>query len=128
MYVFPLSPPSTPSSSFKEVEVSQIDRVVHTHPRMLCHITSSHFILQEDTNVAHSYSESCQSEMNKNVDLDAVQSLLAMSQWSPPCPERNTPSPDSGLSSISRNSSTASLSSTTSVESDGDKTQVQYQT
>jgi len=59
--------------------------------------------------------ESCQNETNENVDLDAVQSLLAMSQWSPPSHERS-PSPDSGVSSISRNSSSASLSSTTSVE------------
>lgn len=59
--------------------------------------------------------EDCQNETNENVDLDAVQSLLAMSQWSPPCHERS-PSPDSGLSSLSRNSSSASLSSTTSAE------------
>ena len=65
--------------------------------------------------------EGCQSETTENVDLDAVQSLLAMSQWSPPYPERNTPSPDSGLSSISRNSSSASLSSTTSVEDEPEK-------
>ena len=63
----------------------------------------------------------CQSETTENVDLDAVQSLLAMSQWSPPYTERNTPSPDSGLSSISRNSSSASLSSTTSVEDEPEK-------
>ncbi|XP_020623633.1 Krueppel-like factor 11 isoform X3 [Orbicella faveolata] len=44
-----------------------------------------------------------------------------MSQWSPPYAERNTPSPDSGLSSISRNSSSASLSSTTSVEDEPEK-------
>lgn len=69
----------------------------------------------------HSDGEGCQSETSENVDLDAVQSLLAMSQWSPHLPERNTPSPDSGLSSISRNSSSASLSSTTSVEDEPEK-------
>lgn len=51
------------------------------------------------------------------MDLDAVQSLLAMSQWSPPTPERNIPSPDSGMSSMSRNSSSASLSSTCTTSS-----------
>ena len=61
-------------------------------------------------------SESCQAEPSGNVDLDAVQSLLAMSQWSPPSHERS-PSPDSGVSSISRNSSSASLSSTVSITS-----------
>lgn len=67
----------------------------------------------------------CQSETTENVDLDAVQSLLAMSQWSPPYTERNTPSPDSGLSSISRNSSSASLSSATSVEDEPEKVRSQ---
>lgn len=94
MYALPMSPPSTPSSSCKEME--------------------------EDSNSVLSDGE-CQSETTENVDLDAVQSLLAMSQWSPPYTERNTPSPDSGLSSISRNSSSASLSSTTSVEDEPEK-------
>lgn len=58
-------------------------------------------------------SENCQAEP---IDLDVVQSLLAMSQWSPPSHERS-PSPDSGVSSISRNSSSASLSSTVSITS-----------
>lgn len=80
------------------------------------------FVLrQDDSNSVLSDGEGCQSETTENVDLDAVQSLLAMSQWSPPYPERNTPSPDSGLSSISRNSSSASLSSTTSVEDEPEK-------
>ena len=61
-------------------------------------------------------SENSQNERSENVDLDAVQSLLAMSQWSPPGHERS-PSPDSGISSISRNSSSASLSSTVSTTS-----------
>ncbi|XP_073258627.1 uncharacterized protein [Porites lutea] len=87
MYVLPLSPPTTPSSSSKEIEEEQM-----------------------------SDSESCQAEPSGNVDLDAVQSLLAMSQWSPPSHERS-PSPDSGVSSISRNSSSASLSSTVSITS-----------
>lgn len=95
MYALPMSPPSTPSSPSKEME--------------------------EDTNSVHSDGEGCQSETSENVDLDAVQSLLAMSQWSPHIPERNTPSPDSGLSSISRNSSSASLSSATSVEDEPEK-------
>lgn len=93
MYALPMSPPSTPSSSCKEME--------------------------EDSVLSDG--EGCLSEATENVDLDAVQSLLAMSQWSPPYPERNTPSPDSGLSSISRNSSSASLSSTTSVEDEPEK-------
>lgn len=38
-----------------------------------------------------------------------------MSQWSPPTPDRNASSPDSGLS-LSRNSSSASLSSTASAD------------
>ncbi|XP_074635116.1 Krueppel-like factor 11 isoform X1 [Acropora palmata] len=75
--------------------------------------------LQEDPNFA-SDCESCSEERKENVDLDAVQSLLAMSQWSPPRHERS-PSPDSGVSSITRNSSSASLSSTTSVEDEQDK-------
>ena len=54
-------------------------------------------------------------ENDSNVDLDAVQSLLAISRWSPPTPERSIASPDSGKSSISRNSSSASLSSTCST-------------
>lgn len=95
MYALPMSPPSTPSSPSKEME--------------------------EDANSVQSDGEGCQSETSENVDLDAVQSLLAMSQWSPHYPERNTPSPDSGLSSISRNSSSASLSSTTSVEEEQEK-------
>lgn len=76
-------------------------------------------LYQEDPNVA-SDCESCHDETKENVDLDAVQSLLAMSQWSPPRHERS-PSPDSGVSSISRNSSSASLSSTTSVEDEPEK-------
>lgn len=75
--------------------------------------------IEEDPNVA-SDCESCHDETKENVDLDAVQSLLAMSQWSPPRHERS-PSPDSGVSSISRNSSSASLSSTTSVEDEPEK-------
>lgn len=75
--------------------------------------------VQEDSNVA-SDCESCSDGRKESVDLDAVQSLLAMSQWSPPRHERS-PSPDSGVSSISRNSSSASLSSTTSVEDELEK-------
>ena len=76
-------------------------------------------ICQDDPNVA-SDCESCDYETKENVDLDAVQSLLAMSQWSPPRHERS-PSPDSGVSSISRNSSSASLSSTASAEDEQEK-------
>ncbi|KAL9980906.1 hypothetical protein ACROYT_G009548 [Oculina patagonica] len=100
MYALPMSPPSTPSSSSKEME--------------------------EDSVLSDS--EGCQSETTENVDLDAVQSLLAMSQWSPPYLDRNTPSPDSGVSSISRNSSSASLSSTTSVEDEPEKIENGIQT
>lgn len=123
MYALPMSPPSTPSSSCKEMEVSEIGLE-------MCNPKGFHLLklisyallclLQEDSNSVLSDGE-CQSETTENVDLDAVQSLLAMSQWSPPYTERNTPSPDSGLSSISRNSSSASLSSTTSVEDEPEK-------
>lgn len=110
-----MSPPSTPSSSFKDMEVSEIgEEILNTEGFSLTNFFYAPLCLhQEDSN---SDGEGCQSEMTEKGDLDAVQSLLAMSQWSPPYPERNTPSPDSGLSSISRNSSSASLSSTTSVE------------
>ncbi|XP_001639597.3 Krueppel-like factor 11 [Nematostella vectensis] len=84
MNALPLSPPSTPSPTQIEME----DEV-------------------------NSEMDSV-SETSENVDLDAVQSLLAMSQWSPPTPERNTASP---VSSISRNSSSASLSSNVSAAS-----------
>lgn len=56
-----------------------------------------------------------ESQNDTSVDLDAVQSLLAISRWSPPTPDRSIASPDSGNSSISRNSSSASLSSTCST-------------
>ena len=64
----------------------------------------------------NSDAETCHSESNEDIDLDAVQSLLAMSQWTPPTPERNTPTPSSVSGSLSRNSSSASLVSSTSVE------------
>lgn len=118
-----MSPPSTPSSSCKEMEVSEIGLGVFNpegfHSLKLI-IYALLRLLQEDSSSVLSDGE-CQSETTENVDLDAVQSLLAMSQWSPPYAERNTPSPDSGLSSISRNSSSASLSSTTSVEDEPEK-------
>lgn len=122
MYALPLSPPSTPSSSSKEMEVSEIgDEMLNTEGFSLTNFFTLLCLHQEDSNSVLSDGEGCQSETTENVDLDAVQSLLAMSQWSPPYLERNTPSPDSGVSSISRNSSSASLSSTTSVEDEPEK-------
>lgn len=114
MEVLPLSPPSTPSSDSNDMEEIQSIR----------------------ENVCE------QPENDNDVDLDAVQSLLAISRWSPPTPERSIASPDSGNSSISRNSSSASLSSTCSStfttntedssalsdcnDKDGDRTEIRY--
>lgn len=125
MYALPMSPPSTPSSPSKEMEVSEIgEELFNTQGCSLTNLLTLLCLHQEDANSVQSDGEGCQSETSENVDLDAVQSLLAMSQWSPHYPERNTPSPDSGLSSISRNSSSASLSSTTSVEEEQEKVRI----
>lgn len=104
MSSLPLSPPSTPSSTPKDMD-------------------------EEATVVVNCDAEKYHNESDENVDLDAVQSLLAMSQWSPPTPGRNTPTPSSVSGSLSRNSSSASLVSSTSVEElDSEPEKVEFET
>lgn len=67
------------------------------------------FVFPQDNSTKLVTTEHGEAKEDSNLDLDAVQSLLAISRWAPPTPERSIASPDSGNSSISRNSSSASL-------------------